>query len=353
MFAPAESPVHPAVRRWLLLVAGMIFVMVVVGGLTRLTESGLSMTEWRPVFGWLPPLTDEAWQRIFELYKQTPQYKKVFPDLTLSGFKAIFWFEYLHRLLGRLIGLVFFVGFVYLLVRRRIPRRLMPQLIALFVLGGLQGALGWYMVTSGLVDRPAVSHFRLAAHLSLAILLYVWIVWILSGFSERHAVAGEPAGRFLPVMTYLSIAATIVFGAFVAGLDAGKIYNTFPLMGGALVPADYLRPDHGLGDLINNPVAVQFNHRILAILTVVLVVALWWRSRGMGGEPSRWAHWMMAAVIVQAGLGIATLLLYVPVWLATLHQAGAMALVTTAVLHARSIAGAPAPSAAISGQTAH
>ncbi|MCY4238537.1 MAG: COX15/CtaA family protein, partial [Rhodospirillaceae bacterium] len=271
MFAPNDSPVHPAFRRWLLLVAGMIFVMVVVGGLTRLTESGLSMTEWRPIFGWLPPLADESWRRLFDLYKQTPQFRKIFPDMTLGGFKAIFWFEYLHRLLGRMIGLVFFAGFVYLLVRRRIPRRLMPQLTTLLVLGGLQGALGWYMVTSGLVDRPSVSHFRLAAHLSLAILLYVWIVWILSGFSVRRNSESVAASLVLPATTYLSIAVTIVTGAFVAGLDAGKIYNTFPLMGGTFVPTDYLRPDHDLNDFMSSPVVAQFNHRFLAIVTVVLV----------------------------------------------------------------------------------
>ena len=339
MFAPNDSPVHPAFRRWLLLVAGMIFVMVVVGGLTRLTESGLSMTEWRPIFGWLPPLADESWRRLFDLYKQTPQFRKIFPDMTLGGFKAIFWFEYLHRLLGRMIGLVFFAGFVYLLVRRRIPRRLMPQLTTLLVLGGLQGALGWYMVTSGLVDRPSVSHFRLAAHLSLAILLYVWIVWILSGFSVRRNSESVAASLVLPATTYLSIAVTIVTGAFVAGLDAGKIYNTFPLMGGTFVPTDYLRPDHDLNDFMSSPVVAQFNHRFLAIVTVVLVLMLWWRSRQFGERISRSANWMVAAVIVQAGLGIATLLLYVPIWLASLHQAGAMILVTTAVLHARSIIG--------------
>ena len=154
MFAPADAPVHPSVRRWLLLVAGMIFAMVVLGGLTRLTESGLSMTEWRPLFGWLPPMSDEAWQRLFDLYRETPQYRQVFPDLTVGGFKAIFWLEYLHRLFGRLIGVVFLAGFVTLLLRRRLLRRLVPPLVALFVLGGLQGALGWYMVASGLVDRP-------------------------------------------------------------------------------------------------------------------------------------------------------------------------------------------------------
>ena len=341
MVAPHPDPMHPSVRRWLLSVAGMIFAMVILGGLTRLTESGLSMTEWRPLFGWLPPLGDESWQRLFELYRQTPQYRQVFPDLTPGGFKAIFWLEYLHRLFGRLIGVVFLAGFVYLLLRRRLPLRLLPPLIALFVLGGLQGALGWYMVASGLVDRPSVSHYRLAAHLSLAMILYTWIVWLIARMSRSICHTGTPAagtaggGVLLPFAVYGAIAATVVYGAFVAGLDAGKIYNSFPLMGGALVPDDYLRPDGGLAELVANPVAVQFNHRVLAILTVLLILALWWRTRGQSRaqERSR-ASWLLATALLQTGLGIATLLLFAPVWLAAMHQAGAMLLVTAAVLHA-------------------
>ena len=337
MFAPAKAPVHPSVRRWLLAVAGMIFAMVVLGGLTRLTESGLSMTEWRPLFGWLPPTSDGAWQRLFELYRQTPQYRQVFPDLTLDGFRAIFWLEYLHRLFGRLIGVVFLAGFVVLLLRRRLPRRLIPSLVALFVLGGLQGVLGWYMVASGLVDRPSVSHYRLAAHLSLAMVLYGWIVWLIARMDRPAAqTGGAAAGGGLPALVvYGAIALTIVSGAFVAGLDAGRIHNTFPLMGGALVPADYLRPGGGLAEFVANPVAVQFNHRVLAFATVLLVLALWWRTRGQGGATERrLAGWLLAAVLLQTGLGIATLLLFAPVWLAALHQAGAMLLVTAAVLHA-------------------
>lgn len=337
MFAPADAPVHPSVRSWLLLVAGMIFAMVILGGLTRLTESGLSMTEWRPLFGWLPPMSDEAWQRLFDLYRETPQYRQVFPDLTVSGFKAIFWLEYLHRLFGRLIGAVFLIGFLTLLQRRRLPRRLVPPLAALFVLGGLQGALGWYMVASGLVDRPSVSHYRLAAHLSLAIVLYAWIVWLIARMDRPATQTGGAAagGSALAFAAYGAIALTIAFGAFVAGLDAGRIHNTFPLMGGALVPTDYLRPGGGLAELVDNPVAVQFNHRVLAVLSVLLVLALWWRTRGQGGvEERRWAGWLLAVMLLQTALGIATLLLYAPVWLAALHQAGAMLLVTAAVLHA-------------------
>ena len=337
MVAPHPDPLHPSVRRWLLSVAGMIFAMVILGGLTRLTESGLSMTEWRPLFSWLPPLGDEAWQRLFELYRQTPQYRQVFPDLTPGGFKAIFWLEYLHRLFGRLIGVIFLAGFVYLLLRRRLSRRQIPPLIALFVLGGLQGALGWYMVASGLVDRPSVSHYRLAAHLSLATILYAWIVWLLARTSRPPAPANDAAagGGLLSFAVYASIVLTILFGAFVAGLDAGKIYNTFPLMGDALVPADYLRPGRGLAETVANPVAVQFNHRVLAILTVLLILALWWRTRRQGRtqERSR-ASWLLAAALLQTGLGIATLLLFAPVWLAAMHQVGAMLLVTAAVQHA-------------------
>ena len=337
MVAPHPDPLHPSVRRWLLSVAGMIFAMVILGGLTRLTESGLSMTEWRPLFSWLPPLGDEAWQRLFELYRQTPQYRQVFPDLTPGGFKAIFWLEYLHRLFGRLTGVVFLAGFVYLLLRRRLPRRLLPPLIALFVLGGLQGALGWYMVASGLVDRPSVSHYRLAAHLSLAMILYAWIVWLLARTSRPPAPANDAAagGGLLSFAVYASIVLTILFGAFVAGLDAGKIYNTFPLMGDALVPADYLRPGRGLAETVANPVAVQFNHRVLAILTVLLILALWWRtSRQSRTQERSRASWLLAAALLQTGLGIAALLLFAPVWLAAMHQAGAMLLVTAAVLHA-------------------
>lgn len=334
----ADRSLHPSVVRWLLLIAAMIFCMVILGGLTRLTESGLSMTEWRPVFGWLPPLDDQAWQRIFEMYKKTPQFREVFPDLTLDGFKAIFWFEYLHRLLGRLIGAVFLIGFLYQFARRRIPRRLLPQLVLLFVLGGLQGALGWYMVVSGLVDRPSVSHYRLAAHLSLAILLYAWVVWILSG-SRRQSTSSfgraQPARR-LALLVYASIAVTIVFGAFVAGLDAGKIYNTFPTMGGAWFPGDYFRGGFALADIVANPVAVQFNHRVLAILTFVLVAVLWWRSlKGNALVTKRSASFLFFTVALQAGIGIATLLLIMPVWLAALHQAGAMLVVTAMVLDAR------------------
>ena len=338
MFAPADAPVHPSVRRWLLLVAGMIFAMVVLGGLTRLTESGLSMTEWRPLFGWLPPMSDSAWQRLFDLYRETPQYRQVFPDLTVGGFKAIFWLEYLHRLFGRLIGAVFLIGFLYLLLRRRLPRRLVPPLVALFVLGGLQGALGWYMVASGLVDRPSVSHYRLAAHLSLAMVLYAWIVWLIARMNRPATPAAGSAdgGGLLAFAFYGAVALTIAFGAFVAGLDAGKIHNTFPLMGGALVPADYLRPGGGLAELVANPVAVQFNHRVLAALTVLLVLALWWRTRRRGyvSRSENAPAWLLAAALLQTALGIATLLLYAPVWLAALHQAGAMLLVTVAVLHA-------------------
>lgn len=338
MSIQSDQNLHPSVARWLILIAGMIVCTVILGGLTRLTESGLSMTEWRPVFGWLPPLDDAAWQRLFELYKKTPQYQQVFPNLTLAGFKAIFWFEYLHRLLGRLIGAVFLIGFLYFLVRGRISRFHVPQLVMLFVLGGLQGALGWYMVASGLVDRPTVSHYRLAAHLTLAIALYAWIVWILTGRRRQtvSSFAALPAGHMLALTSYAAILLTIVFGAFVAGLDAGKIYNTFPTMGGAWLPDDYFRNGFSSADIVANPVAVQFNHRLLAIITVVLVVMLWGKSvAGNAIATKRSASFLLLAVLLQAGLGIATLLLIVPVWLAALHQAGALLLVTAAVIDAR------------------
>ncbi len=337
-FAPVRQ-IHPSVVRWLVLVAAMIFIMVVLGGLTRLTESGLSMVEWKPLSGWLPPMSTADWQTLFHKYQATPQFKKEFPDLTLAGFKSIFWLEFIHRVWGRLIGVVFFVGFVYLLVRRRLSLAMTPHLIVLFVLGGLQGALGWYMVASGLVDRPSVSHFRLAAHLGTAILIYVYTLWFMFGLVAPRSDEHEPNGlRSAARIVFLLIALTVVYGAFTAGLDAGKIYNTFPLMGGRWVPADYLTLPGFFTNVVSNPVAVQFNHRVLAILTLTSVFLLWLAAMIRAEQPGvrGAASLLLLAVMIQAGLGITTLLLAVPVWLGVLHQAWAMVVITCAVWLAHS-----------------
>jgi cytochrome c oxidase assembly protein subunit 15 len=337
-FAPPRQT-HPSVIRWLVLVAAMIFIMVVIGGLTRLTQSGLSMVEWRPLVGWIPPMNAADWQALFAEYKKTPQFHKEFPDLTLAGFKSIFWLEFIHRVWGRLIGVVFLVGFLYLLVRRRLSLAMTPHLIVIFVLGGLQGALGWYMVASGLIDRPSVSHYRLAAHLGTAILIYIYILWFMFGLVAPRGEERERNGLHTWArVVFVLIALTITWGAFTAGLHAGKIYNTFPRMGGQWFPTDYFAKPGFFANILDNPVAVQFNHRLLAVLTLISIFLLWIATIVRSIQPAvrGAATLLLLAAMMQVGLGIATLLNAVPVWLGVIHQAGAMTVVTAAVWLAHS-----------------
>ncbi len=319
---------------WLFACAGMVLAMVVIGGVTRLTGSGLSMVEWRPVYGFLPPLSGEAWQRVFDLYRASPQYLEVNAGMTLDAFRGIFWWEYVHRLWGRLIGLVFFLPFLWFLIRRRVRGVLAVKLLGLFVLGGAQGVLGWYMVKSGLVDVPEVSQYRLAAHLSLAFLIYGLLVWTgLSLFYPQRMSIGDARHRQtrqLALMALGLIAITTVSGAFVAGTDAGLIFNTFPLMEGRLIPPGYFETlaapfeDHG---------TIQFHHRLLALTGFALAVAVWWRSRWLALIPRarRAANILLTTALLQVALGISTLLLVVPVHLAACHQAGAMVLFTAII----------------------
>jgi len=330
-----------AVGWWLVVVAAMVFVMVVIGGTTRLTESGLSITEWQPILGTLPPLSEADWQALFAKYKQSPQFQQVFPDLTLAGFKQIFWLEYIHRLWGRLIGVVFLVPFLWFWIRGRIPKGYWPTLAGLFVLGGLQGAVGWLMVASGLVDRPSVSHYRLAIHLGLAIAIYAALLWTALGLLQRRddlLLARRHWGWARLAYTLITI--TILAGALVAGLRAGLIYNTFPLMGGALVPSDYWLPELRWINAFENRTAVQLHHRLLATATLLAVAYLWWRLRA-GEAPGirRAASCLLGAVLLQYALGIVAILRFgqapppaaEAVAIGTLHQAGAMVLVTAAL----------------------
>ena len=321
-----------AIARWLLVIAGMVFAMVVLGGVTRLTESGLSIVDWRPLLGWLPPLSEAGWQEIFERYKAFPEFQKKNVGMTLAGFKAIFWLEYLHRLWGRLIGLAFLIPFLWFWLRGRIDRALLPRLAGLFVLGGLQGLLGWVMVKSGLVDRPSVSQYRLAAHLALAVVIYGALVWTAWGLLSRGDGFGEvpPWLRGYAKVLFAMICATIIVGAFVAGLDAGLIYNTFPKMGQGLVPPDLWRDGLGFLNLFENPVTVQFIHRVLAIAMLLAVYLFWGASRAarLGPALRLSCSGLMLMANVQAFLGVATLVLFVPVWLGALHQAGALILFT-------------------------
>ena len=268
--AGAASPVWP-VRLWLLAMAALVFAMVIVGGATRLTDSGLSITEWLPILGAIPPLNDADWLEAFAKYKQIPEYQLVNKGMSLDEFKFIYWWEWAHRFLGRFIGVAFFIPLVLFWLSDRLPRWTKPHLVALFVLGGLQGALGWYMVSSGLVDRVDVSQYRLAAHLSLAVAIFAYLLWLALqlGRARAHAVDVSASAAFLVAAVTF---AQIVLGAFVAGLDAGHGYNTWPLMEGSLVPPGLFSMSPGWVNLFENAMTVQFIHRSFAYAVVAMVV---------------------------------------------------------------------------------
>ena len=328
-----------AVARWLLICCGLVFGMVVLGGFTRLTGSGLSMVDWRPLMGILPPLTEADWQRVFEMYRQSPEYQQVNAGFGVDGFKQIFWLEYLHRLLGRVIGIVFLLPCIYFFVKGYIPLRQWPKYALMFALGGLQGLLGWYMVRSGLVDVPHVSQYRLTAHLVAAFGIYAYMFWVAMSLlfpadsdAPRHAWFGRTAALLVLV------AVTIISGGFVAGLKAGKIYNTFPTMGGDWIPPNLMALEPAWRNLFDNPVTAQFDHRLLALTTFVLIVVYWFKSRPaqLPDRARRAGNALLHTAILQVALGIATLLLAVPVLLGAAHQAVAMLLstVTLFLVHA-------------------
>ena len=328
---------------WLVVVAALVFCMVVLGGYTRLSQSGLSMVEWRPVTGWLPPLDDPGWRDAFAAYQRFPEYRKVNADIGLADFKRIYRVEYAHRLLGRAIGLAFLLPMLYFLAARKASRRLAGWLVALFVLGGLQGALGWFMVQSGLVDRPDVSHYRLVAHLGAALLIFGLLLW------TAFALLASPGGGPVPVRrsavaVLVLVVLQILAGGLVAGLDAGLVYNSFPLMGGRLVPAELFAMTPGWLNLLENPATVQFDHRVIAYLLVAAVAVLYWQARRarLSGTAHGMLLGLLAALAVQIGLGVLALVFAVPVALGVAHQAGAlvvfaMALLVVHRLHPRSV----------------
>lgn len=321
------------VARWLLTCCALVFLMVILGGVTRLTGSGLSMVDWRPVTGVLPPLSDDAWQRTFEMYQQTPEFLEKNSRMDLAGFKGIFWLEYLHRLLGRVIGIVFIVPFLVFAWRGDIKRREYPKYLAMFLLGGLQGLLGWYMVKSGLVDNPAVSQYRLTAHLMAAFLIFAYMFWVaLSLIYPPQAARPHPWYRRTLALTAL-IVVTVISGGFVAGLKAGKLYNTFPMMGDYWVPPGLMALDPWWINFFENVATVQFDHRLLAITTFVLVFVYWWRmpKAELPARARKGVNALLHTAVLQVVLGIATLLLVVPIALAAAHQATAMLLFTVAI----------------------
>lgn len=332
--AASRSSSRP-IAYWLLAVGALVFAMVVLGGVTRLTLSGLSMVEWQPLVGTIPPLTEAHWLELFEKYQLTPEYRKVNAGMGLDGFKGIFWLEYFHRLLGRLIGAAFLIPFLWFLVRGRIERPLALKFALLFALGVAQGALGWYMVASGLVNEPRVSPYRLTAHLGLAVLIYATLLWTALGIlapQQPYSAAGTL--RRLGVVVTGLVFVTILAGGFVAGTDAGFAFNDWPLMNGRWIPESVFAYSPLWINFFENIATVQLNHRLLAYL-LCLLVPLWWvlALRHPAATGTRVIfHLLLAALVLQIGLGIATLIYIVPVPLAAAHQAGAMVLLTFSLL---------------------
>ncbi len=319
---------------WLLACCAMVFTIVVVGGITRLTHSGLSIVEWQPLLGALPPLDAAQWQETFAKYQQTPEFRLRNFDMTLEGFKRIFWWEYTHRLLGRLVGVVFFVPFLYFLLRGAVRGSVAWRLAGIFALGALQGALGWFMVKSGLVDDPRVSSVRLAAHLGMAFLIYASMLWLALGLLAPGEAAGRSAPRRHAVFFAVLVFAMVITGALVAGIRAGYAYNTYPLMNGYWVPPEILMLEPAWKNFVYNMATVQFDHRVLALVLLALGAALAWRverDRGCSRRARLWARALAVALVLQLAAGIATLLLIVPVPLAALHQAGALVVFTCAL----------------------
>jgi cytochrome c oxidase assembly protein subunit 15 len=335
---PRQAAALPQVRIWLIGIALLVFGMVIVGGATRLTDSGLSITEWQPLLGVIPPFTEAHWLEALEKYRQIPEYQLINKGMSLDEFKFIYWWEWAHRFLGRIIGLAFFLPFAYFLLTRALNTKTALRCGVLFVLGGLQGALGWYMVASGLVDRVDVSQYRLAAHLSLATVIFGATLWVILGLgrSRRAPTGGREWGAVLIIaLLLLQVAA----GGFVAGLDAGFGYNTWPLIDGALVPRGLFVVEPWWRNMFENALTVQFNHRILAYVIAAAVVAYAWVER------SRTSLVLVAAVGLQVVLGIWTLLWAVPLWLGLAHQGGALLVLAAAIWNLHAVLSAKAQGA--------
>jgi cytochrome c oxidase assembly protein subunit 15 len=340
------EPTRRRLRIWLWAVAASTFAVLVVGGVTRLTHSGLSMVDWQPLVGVVPPLNEAQWAASFERYQQFPEYRQLRGATTLADYKFIFFWEYLHRLLARLIGVVVLVPLIVFWRSGALTRPLAVRVLALLGLGAMQGLLGWFMVRSGLVDRPSVSHYRLAAHLTLALVILGWCVWLIRDLSVAPAAAPAtaPARRTrwsLRVVGAL-LALQIVYGALVAGLKAGFLLNTFPLMAGGLVPPAFWTPGPTLIDFVRDPAAVQWVHRLLGTVLAAAALVLFLRVRRETADPTsrRLATALLAAIAAQYLLGVLTLIHLVPLGLAAAHQATAAAIVglwVTAVHHARQI----------------
>ena len=356
---PAAEMHTRAIRLWLYAVAALVLAMVLVGGATRLTESGLSITEWKPVTGALPPLSAGDWADAFEKYQAIPQYRALPAAMSLEEFKTIYWWEWTHRLLGRLIGAAFLLPFVWFLWRGWVAPSLRPRLWFIFGLGALQGAVGWWMVASGLAARTEVSQYRLATHLLLACAIYVALIWTARRLVDAPsplAAAGRAGARIKAgaIGLLVLVLLQIYLGALVAGLRAGYIYNTWPLIDGALVPdaAQLFSASPLWRNFFENVLTVQFDHRMLAYLIFVcaLLHTLDVARTAKAGPARTGAFLLFAAIALQVLLGIAVLLLVVPLPLALLHQAMAMLILTVATLHAANVVGVTIRDSAPAGE---
>jgi cytochrome c oxidase assembly protein subunit 15 len=342
----ASSLAHPsrprALATWLFTVAGLIVAMVIVGGITRLTESGLSITEWKPISGIIPPLTDAAWQAEFDHYKRIPEYTQINRGMTLAGFKHIFFWEYSHRLLGRLIGMAFAVPLLWFAVKRRIPPGYGWRLVALLALGGLQGAIGWWMVSSGLAVRTDVSHVRLAIHLITALVLLSGMVWTaLDLRSLAGSLLAKPAAlRPLALIALALLFSQIMFGAFTAGLNAGYAFASWPLMGDSFFPAGVPMVSPAWRNAVDNPIVVQFIHRWFAFVAAAGLVVLAVKSIRSGGVAA--GRVLIGLVVLQILLGISTLMSGVEIDIAVAHQANAALTLIAATFAAHAIGRNPA-----------
>jgi len=336
--APNAERLRP-VRIWLYVMAVLVILMVALGGITRLTDSGLSIVEWKPISGALPPLSEAEWLADFEAYKQIPEYQLQNRGMSLSEFKYIFWWEWAHRFFGRLLGVAFAVPFLVFLAQRRFSWNLALPLGSLFILGGLQGALGWWMVSSGLTERVDVSQYRLAAHLGAAALLFIALVWVARRLEPRPMSPLRP--RWPILLLFFLVYLQLVAGAFVAGLDAGMGYTTWPLMDGAFIPAGLDAIDPVWRNLFENALTVQFQHRMLAYLILAYALFLLWRQARAGGFAG--AHGWLPRIVLLLGLqmliGIATLLAQVPTWLALGHQSLAFMLLGAIVAYLADMTG--------------
>lgn len=311
-----QSPHQNMIRNWLYINAFMVFCMAVIGAVTRLTESGLSIVEWKPITGIVPPLNADEWNRVFALYRETPEYQKINAGMSLGEFKNIFFWEWFHRLWGRLIGLVYAVPLVFFWIKNWIPNGYKARLFGLLILGAMQGVMGYIMVLSGLVDQPSVSHYRLAAHLSLAFVIFACLLWVGFSLSNIERRKSSFCIKRHGWVSLVLVAITIIWGAFMAGMDAGLVSSSWPHMyQGVMIPSDLFH------DFFNNAEAIHFTHRWLAFITVIGVASFAWRVQS-------WGLGMM--VFVQFALGIATIMTHVHIHTAATHQAGAF--IVTALL---------------------